>query len=94
MQLGLFAVALAVAFLGIVILLFAIVLLLIQLGLNPALSAFLVAAVSFAAAGLMVFLGIQRLKSWTLKPHRTLAQFHSNIEALRASLHHEPEPNR
>ena len=88
--LGFLAVALAVAFLGVVILLFAIVLLVIQLGLSPALAAFLVAVVLFAVAGLMVFLGVQRLKSWSLKPHRTLAQFQMNIEALRTSLHHGP----
>ena len=79
---------------GVVILLFAIVLLLIQLGISASSAAFLVALVLFAAAGVMVFLGVQRLRSWTFKPHRTLAQFQSNIEALRASLHHEPKPNR
>jgi hypothetical protein len=42
----------------------------------------------------MVFLGVQRLRSWTFKPRRTMAQFQTNIEALRASLHHEPNPNR
>jgi hypothetical protein len=93
-SLGLLAVALVVASLGLIILLFAIVLLLVQLGLSPALAAFLVAIVLFASAGLMVVLGVQRLKSWTLKPHRTLAQLQTNIEALRASLHHEPTPNR
>jgi Putative Actinobacterial Holin-X, holin superfamily III len=86
-SLGLLAAAAMVASLGVIILLFAIVLLLVQLGLSPALAAFLVAFVLFAAAGVLVFLGVQRLKSWTLKPHRTLAQFQTNIEALRASLH-------
>jgi len=93
-SLGLLVAALFVASLGLVILLFAIVLLLVQLGLSAALAAFLVAFVLFAAAGLMVFIGGHRLKSWTLKPHRTLAQFQSNIEALRASMQHEPKPNR
>ena len=92
--LGLLATALIVASLGLIILLFALVLLLVQLGLSPTLAAFLVAMVLFAVAGLMAFLGIQRMKSWTLKPHRTLAQFQTNIEALRASLTHEPTPNR
>jgi len=91
---GLLAAAVAATFLGVVILLFAIVLLLIKLGVGAALAAFLVAIVLFAAAGLMVFVGVQRLRSWTIKPHRTLAQFQSNIEALRASMHHEPKPNR
>lgn len=86
--------ALAVAFLGFFILLFAIVLLLIQLGLDPALAALLVAVVLFAAAGAMVFVSLQRLKAWTLVPRRTLMQFRTNIEALRASLDHEPRPNR
>ena len=86
-SLGLLAAALVVASLGVIILLFAIVVLLVQLGLSPALAAFLVAVVMFAAAGLMVFLGLQRLRNWSLKPHRTLAQFQTNIEALRASLH-------
>jgi hypothetical protein len=93
-SLGLLVAALFVASLGLVILLFAIVLLLVQLGLSAALAAFLVAFMLFAAAGLMVFIGGRRLKSWTLKPHRTLAQFQSNVEALRASMHHEPKPNR
>jgi 4-hydroxybenzoate polyprenyltransferase len=91
---GLLAAAVAAAFLGVVILLIAIVLLLIKLGLSAALAAFLVAIVLFGVAGLMILLGVQRLRNWTFKPHRTLAQFQSNVEALRASLHHEPKPNR
>lgn len=93
-SLGLLAAALVVASLGVIILLFAIVLLLVQFGLSPALAALLVAVVLFASAGSMALLGLQRLKSSTLKPHRTLAQFQTNIEALRASLNHEPTPNR
>jgi hypothetical protein len=91
---GLIAAAFGIAFLGLVILLVAVVLLLVQLGLSATLSAFLVAVVLFAAAGLLVFTASQRLKGWTLKPHRTLAQFQTNLEVLRASLYHEPTPNR
>ena len=91
---GLLAAALAVGFLGVVILLFAIVMLLIQLGLSATLAAFLVAVALFGVAGLLVLTGIQRLKSWSLTPHRTLAQFHTNLETLRASLNHAPTPNR
>ena len=91
---GLLAAALAVAFLGAVILLFAIVMLLIQLGLSATLAAFAVGVVLFVVAGLLVLTGIQRLRTWSLTPHRTLAQFHTNLEALRASLNHAPTPNR
>lgn len=91
---GLVAAAVAAASMGVVILLFAIVLLLIELGISATLAAFLVALVLFVVAGVMVFLGVRRLRGWTFTPHRTLAQFQSNIEALRASLHHEPKPNR
>jgi Putative Actinobacterial Holin-X, holin superfamily III len=92
--LGLLAAAMAVSFLGLVVLLFAIVLLLVHLGVGADLASLLVALLLFAASGLMVFLGVQRLRSSTFKPHRTMAQFQTNIEALRASLHHEPNPNR
>jgi hypothetical protein len=91
---GLLATALAVALLGLVILLIAIVMLLIQLGLSAALAAFLVAIALFVVAGVLIFVGVQRLRSWSLTPRRTLAQFHANLDALRASLHHEPTPNR
>ena len=93
-MLALMAGAGAVAFIGVVILVFAIILLLIQLGMSPALAAFFVALALFAGAGAMAFLALQRLKVWTLMPRRTLSQFRANIEALRASLQNEPKPNR
>jgi hypothetical protein len=93
LALGLLLAALAFAFLGLTILLFAVVLILIQFGLSPALAALLVAAALFVAAGLMVLVGLQRLKGWSPMPRRTLIQFQANIEALRASFHHEPKPN-
>jgi len=88
--LALFVAALATAFLGLVILTFAVVLFLVQLGLAPSLSALLVAVALFCIAAAMVFIGIDRLKSWSLMPRRTLAQFTSNLQALRTSLRHEP----
>ncbi len=81
--------AFATAFLGLVILLFAAVLLLIQLGLAPSLAALLVAVALFCISGALAFVGIDRLKNWSLTPRRALAQFTSNITALRASLRHE-----
>ena len=81
--------ALATAFLGLVILLFAAVLFLIQLGLAPSFAALLAAVATFFVAGALAIIGIERLKSWTLTPRRTLAQFTSNLEALRASLRNE-----
>ena len=81
--------ALATAFLGLVILLFAAVLLLIQLGLAPSLAALLVAVALFGVSGGLAFVGIERLKSLSLTPRRTLAQFTSNLHALRASLRNE-----
>jgi Putative Actinobacterial Holin-X, holin superfamily III len=81
--------AVAMAFLGLVILLFAAILLLIQLGVAPSLAALLVAAVLFLVAGALAFIGIERLKGWSLTPRRTLAQFNSNLQALRASLRDE-----
>lgn len=88
-SIGLLVGALATAFLGLVILLFAAVLLLIQLGLAPSLAALLVAVALFAVSGALAFVGIERLKSWSLTPRRTLAQFTSNLHALRASLRNE-----
>jgi predicted anti-sigma-YlaC factor YlaD len=85
-SIGLLAAALATAFLGLVILLFAAVLLLVQLGLAPSLSALIVAVALFVVSGALAFVGIARLKSWSLTPRRTLAQFTSNLQALRASL--------
>jgi len=85
-SLGLLLGAFATAFLGLVILLFAAVLLLIQLGLAPCLSALLVAVALFVVSGALAFVGIERLKSWSWTPHRTLAQFTSNLNALRASI--------
>ena len=81
--------ALATAFLGLVILLFAAVLLLIQLGLAPSLAALIVAVALFGVSGALAFVGIERLKSLSLTPRRTLAQFTSNLHALRASLRNE-----
>jgi hypothetical protein len=88
-SIGLLVGALATAFLGLVILLFAAVLLLIQLGLAPSLAALLVAVALFVVSGALAFVGIERLKSWSLTPRRTLAQFTSNLHALRASLRNE-----
>ena len=88
-SLGILLGALTTAFLGVVILLFAAVLLLIQLGLAPGLAAFLVAVALFGVSGALAFVGIERLKSWSLTPRRTLAQFTSNLQALRASLRNE-----
>jgi len=81
--------ALATAFLGLIILIFAAVLLLIQLGLAPSLAALLVAVALFLISGGLALVGIERLKSWTLTPRRTLAQFTTNLKALRASLSNE-----
>ena len=86
---GLLAGAVGAAFLGLVILLFAAVMLFIQLGLSPALAALLVSIVLFAVSVVLALVGIQRLKIWTLTPRRTLAQFTSNLQALRASLGNE-----
>ncbi len=87
--LGLFVAALATGFLGLVILAIAVVFLLIQLGMTPALSALLVAVALFCIAAALVFIGIERLKGWSLMPRRTLAQFTSNLQALRTSLRHD-----
>jgi Putative Actinobacterial Holin-X, holin superfamily III len=81
--------ALATAILGLVVLLFAAVLLLIQLGLTPSLAALLVAVALFGVSGALAFVGIERLKSWSLTPRRTLAQFKCNLQALRASVRNE-----
>lgn len=81
--------AMAAAFLGLVILLFAAVLLLIQLGVAPSLSAFLLAVMLFVVSGGLAWVGIERLKSWSLTPRRTVAQFTSNLHALRESLRNE-----
>ena len=86
---GLLVAALTTGFLGVVILLFAAVLLLIQLGLAPSLAALLVAVALFMVSGVFLFVGIERLKAWSLTPRRTLAQFASNLEALRASFRNE-----
>jgi Putative Actinobacterial Holin-X, holin superfamily III len=88
-SIGLLVGALATAFLGLVILLFAAVLLLIQLGLAPSLAALLGAVALFVVSGALAFFGIERLKGWSLTPRRTLAQFTSNLHALRASLRNE-----
>ena len=88
-SIGLLVAALAMASLGLIILLFAAVLLLVQLGLAPSLAALIVAVVLFVAAGILVFLGIERLKSWSLTPRRTLAQFNNNLQALQASLRND-----
>lgn len=88
-SIGLLMGALATAFLGLVILLFAAVLLLIQLGLAPSLAALIVAVALFGVSGGFAFVGIERLKSLSLTPRRTLAQFISNLHALRASLRNE-----
>jgi hypothetical protein len=84
--LALFAAAAGFAVLGVIILLFAAVLLLVQLGLAPSLAALVVAVVLFALAGVLVFVALGRLKSWSLTPRRTITQFKSNLEALKASL--------
>ena len=88
-SIGLLAGAVALAVLGLIVLLFAAVMLLIQLGLAPSLAALLVAVALFAAAAILAFVGIERLKGWTLTPRRTLAQFTRNLQALQASLHDE-----
>lgn len=88
-SIGLLVAALAMAFLGLIILLFAAVLLLVQLGVAPSLAALIAAVVLFIAAGILVFLGIERLKRWSLTPRRTLAQFNSNLQALQASLRND-----
>ena len=88
-SIGLIAGAVAVAFLGLVILLFAAVLLLIQLGVAPSLAALIVAAALFAGSAALAFAGTERLKNSSLTPRRTLAQFTSNIQALRSSVRHE-----
>jgi hypothetical protein len=81
--------ALVIASLGLIVLLLAAVLFLIQLGLAPSLAALLVAVALFAIAGILGFVGIERLKSWSLTPRRTLAQFTNNLQALRASLRND-----
>ena len=81
--------ALMIASLGVIVLLFAAVLLLIQLGLAPSLASLLVAVALFAIAGILTFLGIERLKNWSLTPRRSLAQFTNNLQALRASLRND-----
>lgn len=88
-SLGMMAAAAAFALLGLIVLLFAAVLLLIQLGVAPSLAALIVAVVLFVAAGALIFIGLGRLKTWTLTPRRTIAQFSNNLEALRASLQHD-----
>jgi hypothetical protein len=89
-SIGLLLGAAGVAFLGLVVLLFAVVSLLIELGLAPSLAALLVGVVLLLAAGGLAFVGIQRLKGWSLTPRRTLNQFTNNLHALRASLRDEP----
>ena len=89
-SIGLLVGALATAFLGLIILLFAAVLLLIQLGMAPSLAALLVAVALFVVSGGLAFVGIEQLKNLSLTPRRTLAQFTSNLKALRASLRNEP----
>jgi len=86
---ALLAGAAAMAFLGVVILLLAAVFLLVELGLAPSLAALLVAVALFIVAGVLAFVGIGRLKNWSLTPRRTLAQFTSNIQALQASMRNE-----
>jgi hypothetical protein len=81
--------ALVIASLGLIVLLFAGVLFLIQLGLAPSLAALVVAVALFAIAGILAFVGIHRLKSWSLTPRRTWAQFTNNLQALRASLRND-----
>jgi hypothetical protein len=88
-SIGLLAGAIAIAFLGLIILLVAAVLLLIQLGMAPSLAALTVAIALFAISGILAFTGIERLKVWSLTPRRTLAQFTNNIQALRMSLRNE-----
>jgi len=89
-SISLFVAAAVVALLGLVALVFAAVLVLIELGMQPWLSAVIVAVVLFVIAGSLVLIGSARLRTWTLTPRRTLNQFRANIEALRASLRDEP----
>jgi len=88
-----FVAAAAAAFLGVVVLLFAIVLFLIQLGLAPSLAALIVAVVLFVVAAGLAFAGLGRIKTWSMAPKRTINQFKRNIETLRASLRNEPRTN-
>jgi Putative Actinobacterial Holin-X, holin superfamily III len=82
------------ALFGAAFLLGAIVLFLIQLGVLPSVAALIVALVLFLVAGLLAFIGLARMKRWSLTPRRTLIQFRKNIEALRASLHNEQRTER
>jgi hypothetical protein len=86
---GLLVAAIATAFLGLIILLFAAVLLLIQLGVAPSLAALLVAVALFVVSAILAFFGVERLKGWSLTPRRTMAQFTRNLQTLRASLRNE-----
>jgi hypothetical protein len=81
--------ALAMGFIGLVILFFGAILFLVELGLAPSVSALLVAAALFVASAIFSVVGVRRLKGWSPIPHRTLAQFGCNLRALRASLRNE-----
>ena len=80
------AVAAALGFFGLGVLLSAAVLFLIELGLRPSLAAIIVAAMVFVIAAACASSGMAKLKTWSLTPHRTLKQVREDIEALRASI--------
>jgi hypothetical protein len=88
--LAILAGALLAALLGLIVLTSAAVLWLVQLGVAPSLAALLVAVALFAIAGLLASAGMGRLKTWSLTPKRTWAQFTRNIETLKASFRHAP----
>jgi hypothetical protein len=83
---GLLAIAAAVVVFGVMFLLWSVVFLLIELGLRPSLAALCMAVLLVAISGALVVFALRKLKGWTLKPERTLAQVTQNLEALKASL--------
>jgi len=76
-----------VALLGLIFLLEAAVGGLMLLGLNLALSALIVGVVALVAAGLCVWLGIQRLRIGKLSESKTAQQFKRDAATVRRRVH-------
>jgi hypothetical protein len=68
---------------ALVILFQAIVALLVEAGLSPALASFIVAIAAAAVGGVLAYMGINRLKPANLSPDKTLHQLQRDVDVAR-----------
>jgi hypothetical protein len=85
------AFAAAAGFCALALALCAALLFMVEAGLRPALAALILTLFMLAMACIGALVAFLKLRTWSLKPERTLAQVKQNLAALKASLNDDVE---